>query len=58
MLWPAYDLKKKTYLRFVSPENRIENSYLKTECDFFDKIGYYFWKDYKFLLAKINSDLR
>jgi carboxylesterase type B len=41
-LWPAYDLKKKTYLRFVSPENRIENSYLKSECDFFDKIGYYF----------------
>ena len=42
LLWPEYDLRNKTFLRFVSPENRIENSYLKSECDFFDKIGYYF----------------
>ena len=40
--WPAYDLQLKPFIRFVSPQNRIENSYLKSECDFFDKIGYYY----------------
>ena len=40
--WPAYYLNTKTFLRFASPKNTIENSYLKSEFDFFDKIGYYY----------------
>ena len=40
--WPAYDVTSKAFLRFASPKNRIENSYLNKECDFFDKIGYYY----------------
>ena len=40
-IWPTYNLNSRKFLRFVAPENKIENSYLKSECDFFDKIGFY-----------------
>ena len=39
-VWPAYTSANKTYLRFAA-KNLIQNNYLKAECDFFDKIGYY-----------------
>ena len=39
-VWPSYSTSNKPYLRFTAP-NMIQNNYLKSECDFFDKIGYY-----------------
>ena len=41
-IWPEYETNNRTYLRFASPTNLIQNSYLKSACDFFDKIGYYY----------------
>jgi hypothetical protein len=41
LYWPKYEIQSKIILRFVAPENIIENSYSKDDCDFLDKIGYY-----------------
>jgi carboxylesterase type B len=39
--WPVYDMKTKPYMRFMSPANTVQYDYLKSDCDLFDKIGYY-----------------
>ena len=41
LYWPKYENQSKLNLRFIAPENIIENNYSKEDCDFLDKIGYY-----------------
>ena len=40
--WPSYSMKTKPFLRFVRPSNTVESGYLRSECNFFDSIGYIF----------------
>lgn len=38
--WLPYEIKTKPFLRFRSPQDTSEHGYLRSECDFFDSIGY------------------
>lgn len=38
--WIPYDIKTKPFLRFRAPQDTAELGYLRSECDFFDSIGY------------------
>ena len=38
--WIPYEINTKPFLRFRSPEDTSELGYLRSECEFFDSIGY------------------
>ena len=40
--WNEYTVDRKGFLRFQKGANSFEENYIKSQCDFFDSIGYYY----------------